>query len=91
MAKELDMADNFERDNHIRYITGLVEKKDMVSIAGNICHELWRIAAAQEAIVEMAKADLEVQIEEAVKSRAEKLAAELDADKTKRTYIGRKS
>jgi hypothetical protein len=84
------MVDKMEVDNHIRYMSELVDQKNMPSIAGNIAHELWRIANAQEAMIELANADLEAQIEEAIKTRAEDRANQMVAEQTKRTFIGKK-
>jgi hypothetical protein len=85
------MADKMETDHHVRYMSELIQAKNMPALAGNIAHELWRIANAQEEMLQMAKADLEAQVEEAIKSRSEERAAELVADKNKRSFIGKKS
>lgn len=78
-------------DTFMQAIAEAIAKKDMAWLASQAVVELHRIANAQEAIVKMADADLEAQIEEAIKSRAEERAEELVADQTKRTFIGRKN
>lgn len=90
MAKELVMADKMEIDHHIRYMTELVEQKNMPALAGNIAHELWRIANAQEELTALAKADLEAAVEEQIKSRSEVRAQEIVTEKSKRSFIGKK-
>jgi len=75
----------------LTWIGNAVTQKDFASLAGQAVVELNRIANAQEAIVALAQADLDEQIEEAVKSRAEALAEEMDAKKTKRSFIGKKT
>ncbi len=74
----------------ILMIDEAIDQKNMVQLAAQAVIELHRIANAQEAIVNLAKADLEAQIEESIKSRSEERAQELFADKNKRTFIGKK-
>lgn len=85
------MANQMETDNHVRYMSELVEVKNMLAIAGNIAHELWRLANAQEELVTLAKIDMETQIEEVIKSRSEDRAQEIVAEKSKRSFIGKKA
>lgn len=59
----------------------------MMNMAAIATEVLVRIAAAQEALVELANAD----ISDAIQERAEQVAHELEADKSKRSFIGRQT
>lgn len=79
-----------EEQHAYNSIDEAIQSKNMHKLVGQAVWELWRIANAQEKIVAFASADLEAQIEEAIKSRAEDRAAEMVADKTRRSFIGKK-
>jgi len=85
-------ADSYEKDvdENIKYIERAVSRGDYATLLGHVAHSLFRTAMAQERLVTLAEADLEAQVEEAVKSRTEERAAEIAAEKTKRSYIGKK-
>ncbi len=76
--------------NRMRDVVSALEQRDNISLMGIATEMMVRLVAAQEAIVEMAAADLEAQVEEAIKSRAETRAEEIVADKSKRSFIGKK-
>lgn len=82
--------DQEELNTFLKTIDTAVEHKNMYALVAQACVELMRIANAQEALVKLATQDLEAQVAEAVESRAEEKAAELDANRTQRSYIGRK-
>lgn len=75
---------------YMKTIGDSLVKRDDMSLTALAVEMLVRIAAAQEAIVHFANLDLEAQIKEAVESRAEERAAEMQADKTRRSFIGKK-
>lgn len=68
-----------------------VNKGDINAIAGSIAVSLLRIAAAQEAMHELAVTDMTAAIEEAIQSRSQDLADQIVADKTKRSFLGKKT
>lgn len=55
-----------------------------------IARMLVRIAAAQEAMVEMSQIDIEEMIQGEIQQRAEARAAELDNERTSRSFLGKK-
>lgn len=63
---------------------------NMAELAGIACTALFRIARAQEVLVELARADLEAAVEGEAQSRAEQMANEIVEEKSKRSFIGRK-
>jgi len=77
--------------NNMRSVADAGSRRDTTYLMVIATEMLVRLVAAQEAIVHFANLDLEAQIEEAIKSRSEERAAEIVAEKTQRTYIGRKS
>lgn len=68
----------------------LVQRGEQLAILGLVAISLERIALAQEAVVELAQADLEESINAAVEERAQILAEKIDEDKTRRSFIGKR-
>lgn len=60
------------------------------SIIGSIAVSLLRIANAQEALVELSQTDLQNAIESEIQARAETMANEMQEEKTKRSFIGKR-
>lgn len=60
-------------------------------LVGMAVGELFRIANAQEQMVKLAEADLQAQVDEVIKTRSEERAEEIVAEKTKRSFIGKRS
>lgn len=83
--------DDKNREAVEQFIGDSVAKGDYLPLLGLVAGSLVRLACAQEDLVVLAKQDLEDQMEEAVKSRAEQMAQEIDANKSKRGFIGKKS
>lgn len=79
-----------EIDLNLEYIQQAVETKEKEVLLGHIAVSLLRIANAQENMVKLADADIQAAIEEEIKSRAEVMAEEIEADKSKRSFIGKK-
>lgn len=71
-------------------VENLVQRGEQLSILGYIAISLERIALAQEAVVELAQADLEESVNAAVEERAQVLAEKIDEDKTRRSFIGKR-
>ena len=69
---------------------GLANSGDWVRILGRISVTLLRLVHVQETLVALARADLEATINEAVEERAQEKAAQIDEDRTKRSYIGKR-
>lgn len=72
-------------------LSDAVQRKDLPTIFAVIAEATMRVAHAQEALLEIAKADMSQEIEAAVQGRAEQLAQELDADKSRRSFIGKRT
>jgi len=83
------MDENLLLEN-IKLIDEFVTRDDKASLMGNIAVSLLRIANAQEELLNLARNDLQAQVEEAAKTQAEALATEMVADQTKRSFIGRR-
>jgi len=75
---------------NLEYIQSAVDQKEKEVLMGHIAVSLMRIANAQDEIVELAKADIQATVEEEIKARAETMASEMEADKSKRSFIGKK-
>ena len=88
MAKDLMMTD--EEKAAYGSIEAAIIKKDMHQLMGQAVWELWRIANAQEALVRLSNLNLEEQINQVVEDRAKEKAVEMVADKSKRSFIGKK-
>lgn len=73
------------------WITDAVSKNNNIFLIGSIAHSLLRIANAQEALHELSLADVNEMIEAEVKSRSETRAEEIVEEKSKRSFIGRKT
>jgi exonuclease III len=71
-------------------VENLVQRGEHLALLGQIAVSLERIALAQEAVVELAQADLEESINAAVEERAQVLAERIDEDKTRRSFIGKR-
>lgn len=82
--------DQKEANELNQMIDEATRNQDIHSLLGILAAGILRIAAAQEKMVELAVEDMNGQIEEAVQARAEERAQEMDEEKTKRSYIGRK-
>lgn len=82
---EEDLLDVF-----VAEVERAAERKSVVEMLGLVAVSLYRVARAQEKLVALAELDLSEQVESEVQSRAETLAQEIEADKTKRSFIGRK-
>lgn len=80
-----------EIEKFARWINGFQGKKGATDVfLAEIAVSLFRIARAQEAVVELARADLEESINAAVEERAQALAEKLDDDRTRRSFIGKR-
>ena len=82
---EEDLLDVF-----VAEVERAAERKSVVEMLGLVAVSLYRVARAQEKLVALAELDLSEQVESEVQSRAETLAQEIEANKTKRSFIGRK-
>lgn len=80
-----------EVEQFAQWINGFHGKKGATDVfLAEIAISLFRIARAQEAVVELAQADLEESVNAAVEERAQILAEKLDEDKTRRSFIGKR-
>lgn len=83
-----------DKQEHLKSFTqnveNLVHRGEQLALLGQIAVSLERIALAQEAVVELAQADLEESINAAVEERAQVLAEKIDEDKTRRSFIGKR-
>lgn len=82
--------DESETEANFAFLNDAVARADQVGLIGHIAHSLYRVALAQERLVALAEADLDESIEAAIEQRAEQKAKELDEEKTKRSFIGRR-
>lgn len=81
---------NAELSKYIRAAEEQANRGDQILLTADIAIFLLRIAQAQERLVQIAEADLSEVVEAAIEERAEEKAQQLDADRTKRSFIGRK-
>lgn len=79
-----------EDTNMDEVIDRYVERKDIPGLLGMIAHSLFRIADSQERVVDIAEADINAAIEQAVEEAAEKKAASIVEEKTRRSFIGKR-
>lgn len=77
-------------DREIKAIVSAVSSRDSLTIMGNIAISLLRIANAQEAMYDLAIKDMNEAIEESIRSQAEERAEEMAAERSKRSFIGKR-
>lgn len=86
------MAENKNEDLHMAqlFIESAVNEGNTHKLLGMIAGSLVRIARSQEEMVELAHQDIEAEIEAQIQGRAEQMANEIDQDKSKRSFIGKR-
>lgn len=87
-AEKLEMAD--ARAQNVE-VEEAIEQKNMLRLIGNIATSLYRIAVVQEKTFALATLDLENVIEAAVEERSQTKAQEIDEQRTKRSFLGKKT
>ena len=81
------MTENEKMEQHIH---NSVQTGNMPALIGIALRQLVRIANAQEELVALAKADMEIVIDQEAESRATILANEAVEASAKRSFIGKK-
>lgn len=82
-------TDDFQAN--IDYINEAVAKGDMAALVGHIASSLFRLANANDMMYLLMRRNSEAQNEEDIQSKAEVLAQEIDEERSRRSFIGKRS
>lgn len=84
------MTEKSQFEHELEYLQAVITSGNQVAVLGSIASSLLRIATIQEAAHELSIADMNQQIEAVIEERAQAKAEEMEADKSKRGFIGRR-
>lgn len=79
-----------EYEAEMAYISEMLTHRDLLGLASSVAASLVKLVAAQEKLVELATIDLDKHVEDLSESKAVEKADEIDAERKRRSFIGKK-
>lgn len=79
-----------EYEVEMAYISEMLTHRDLLGLASSVAASLVKLVAAQEKLVELATIDLDKHVEDLSESKAVEKADEIDAERKRRSFIGKK-
>jgi hypothetical protein len=90
MSENEEISPENEMKFFVEHVDNLAQRGETDLLLANIGIAIMRMAQAQEKLVALAAIDIEAQVEAEVERRAEEKAQQLDSERTKRNFIGKR-